>query len=215
MTDVRLNAIVDPERANGRSLVDLTRMVVAGGATLIQLRDKLGSDAAHGRGGARHQRGAGRDRRAAGHQRPRRCGARGRRARAFMSGRTTCASRTRAGCSATMRSSGLSIKTRRAGERGADRQARLCRASAACYATTSKDNPEAADRHLMGCAASSARISSRASPICRSVGIAGIDASNAASVMGAGRGRRRGDFGALDAGAIRRGGGARTARHRR
>jgi len=43
MTDVRLNAIVDPERADGRSLVELTRLVVAGGATLIQLRDKLGS----------------------------------------------------------------------------------------------------------------------------------------------------------------------------
>lgn len=43
MVDVRLNAIVDPERANGRSLADLTRMVVAGGATLIQLRDKHGS----------------------------------------------------------------------------------------------------------------------------------------------------------------------------
>lgn len=41
--DLRLNAIVDPERANGRSLAELTRMVVAGGATLIQLRDKHGS----------------------------------------------------------------------------------------------------------------------------------------------------------------------------
>jgi len=41
--DVRLNAIVDPERANGRPLADLTRMVVAGGATLIQLRDKHGA----------------------------------------------------------------------------------------------------------------------------------------------------------------------------
>jgi len=41
--DVRLNAIVDPQRANGRSLAELTRLVVAGGATLIQLRDKLGS----------------------------------------------------------------------------------------------------------------------------------------------------------------------------
>jgi len=41
--DVRLNAIVDPERANGRSLVELTRLVVAGGATLIQLRDKHGA----------------------------------------------------------------------------------------------------------------------------------------------------------------------------
>jgi thiamine-phosphate pyrophosphorylase len=41
--DLRLNAIVDPERANGRSLVELTRLVVAGGATLIQLRDKHGA----------------------------------------------------------------------------------------------------------------------------------------------------------------------------
>lgn len=43
MVDVRLNAIVDPERANGRSLAELTRMVVAGGATLIQYRDKHGA----------------------------------------------------------------------------------------------------------------------------------------------------------------------------
>ena len=43
MIDLRLNAIVDPERANGRSLAELTRLVVKGGATLIQLRDKLGS----------------------------------------------------------------------------------------------------------------------------------------------------------------------------
>jgi thiamine-phosphate pyrophosphorylase len=43
MIDLRLNAIVDPERANGRSLAELTRLVVAGGATLIQLRDKRGS----------------------------------------------------------------------------------------------------------------------------------------------------------------------------
>jgi len=41
--DVRLNAIVDPERANGRPLAELARMVVAGGATLIQLRDKHGT----------------------------------------------------------------------------------------------------------------------------------------------------------------------------
>jgi thiamine-phosphate pyrophosphorylase len=43
MIDLRLNAIVDPERAGGRALAELTRLVVAGGATLIQLRDKLGS----------------------------------------------------------------------------------------------------------------------------------------------------------------------------
>jgi thiamine-phosphate pyrophosphorylase len=43
MIDLRLNAIVDPERAGGRSLAELTRLAVAGGATLIQLRDKHGS----------------------------------------------------------------------------------------------------------------------------------------------------------------------------
>lgn len=43
MVDVRLNAIVDPEHANGRPLAGLTRLVVAGGATLIQLRDKKGA----------------------------------------------------------------------------------------------------------------------------------------------------------------------------
>jgi thiamine-phosphate pyrophosphorylase len=38
--DLRLNAIVDAERAGGFDLVDLARRVAAGGATLIQLRDK-------------------------------------------------------------------------------------------------------------------------------------------------------------------------------
>jgi thiamine-phosphate pyrophosphorylase len=39
--DVRLNAIVDPERAGGRSLAELARQCAEGGATLIQLRDKV------------------------------------------------------------------------------------------------------------------------------------------------------------------------------
>jgi thiamine-phosphate pyrophosphorylase len=38
--DLRLNAILDPERAGGHDLVDLARRIAAGGATLIQLRDK-------------------------------------------------------------------------------------------------------------------------------------------------------------------------------
>jgi len=38
--DLRLNAIVDPERAAGRDLVDLAGRVAEGGATLVQLRDK-------------------------------------------------------------------------------------------------------------------------------------------------------------------------------
>jgi thiamine-phosphate pyrophosphorylase len=40
--DLRLNAIVDPDRAGGHDLVDLARRVVEGGATLVQLRDKHG-----------------------------------------------------------------------------------------------------------------------------------------------------------------------------
>jgi thiamine-phosphate pyrophosphorylase len=38
--DLRLNAIVDPERAGGRGLAELARLCASGGATLIQLRDK-------------------------------------------------------------------------------------------------------------------------------------------------------------------------------
>ena len=38
--DLRLNAIVDPERAGGRDLAELARLCAAGGATLIQMRDK-------------------------------------------------------------------------------------------------------------------------------------------------------------------------------
>jgi thiamine-phosphate pyrophosphorylase len=39
--DLRLNAIVDPERANGRDLAELARLCAEGGATLVQLRDKV------------------------------------------------------------------------------------------------------------------------------------------------------------------------------
>lgn len=38
--DLRLNAIVDPERAGGRALAELARLCAEGGATLVQLRDK-------------------------------------------------------------------------------------------------------------------------------------------------------------------------------
>ena len=40
--NLRLNAIVDPERAGGRDLADLARLCAEGGATLVQLRDKIG-----------------------------------------------------------------------------------------------------------------------------------------------------------------------------
>ncbi len=38
--DLRLNAIIDPAVAGGHDIVDLARRVAAGGATLVQLRDK-------------------------------------------------------------------------------------------------------------------------------------------------------------------------------
>ncbi len=44
--DLRLNAIVDPERAGGHDLAELARLCVQGGATLIQLRDKHGDNGA-------------------------------------------------------------------------------------------------------------------------------------------------------------------------
>jgi thiamine-phosphate pyrophosphorylase len=41
--DLRLYALVDPERAGGRDLAELALMLARGGATLVQLRDKFGS----------------------------------------------------------------------------------------------------------------------------------------------------------------------------
>jgi thiamine-phosphate pyrophosphorylase len=43
MVDIRLYALLDPERSGGADLAELGRNVVDGGATLIQLRDKHGS----------------------------------------------------------------------------------------------------------------------------------------------------------------------------
>jgi thiamine-phosphate pyrophosphorylase len=40
--DLRLYALIDPERADGRDLADLAGQVARGGATLVQLRDKRG-----------------------------------------------------------------------------------------------------------------------------------------------------------------------------
>lgn len=40
--DLRLYALVDPDRSGGRKLEDIARAVVQGGATLVQLRDKAG-----------------------------------------------------------------------------------------------------------------------------------------------------------------------------
>jgi thiamine-phosphate pyrophosphorylase len=43
--DLRLYAIVDPENTGGHGLIDLARAVAAGGATLVQLRDKVSDTA--------------------------------------------------------------------------------------------------------------------------------------------------------------------------
>jgi thiamine-phosphate pyrophosphorylase len=43
--DLRLYAIVDPENTGGHDLIDLARAVAAGGATLVQLRDKISDTA--------------------------------------------------------------------------------------------------------------------------------------------------------------------------
>ena len=39
--DLRLYAIVDPRTPAAHDLIDLARAVAAGGATLVQLRDKV------------------------------------------------------------------------------------------------------------------------------------------------------------------------------
>jgi thiamine-phosphate pyrophosphorylase len=41
--DLRLYALVDPERAGGRDLAELAWLLARGGATLVQLRDKQGA----------------------------------------------------------------------------------------------------------------------------------------------------------------------------
>lgn len=41
--DVRLYALIDPERSGGRDLASLAEAVAGGGATLVQLRDKRGT----------------------------------------------------------------------------------------------------------------------------------------------------------------------------
>lgn len=41
--DLRLYALIDPEHAGGRDLAALARLLAQGGATLVQLRDKIGN----------------------------------------------------------------------------------------------------------------------------------------------------------------------------
>ena len=135
------------------------------------------------RAGPRAQGGARRHARAAPRQRPRRRGARGRRPTASMSGRTTCTPPTRAGCSGRRRSSASPSRPRRR-----PTSSTACRsttpASAACFATASKANPEP-PIGLDGFAriAFRARLAGGKLPV---GAIAGIDPTNAAAVIAAG-----------------------------
>ena len=208
---MRLNAIVDPERANGRSLAELTRMVVAGGATLIQLRDKHGAT--------------------------RQMIEEARAIKAVLAGtgvplvindRVDVAliaeadgvhvgqddmrvedARRLLGPKAII---GLSIKSVALAERRAARCARLRgRRRGLCHHLEGQS--ESADRHR-GPYARSLRRSARASAICRSAASPGIDATQCGGCDRGGRRRRRGDLRALRCRPIRRRG-TRAARHRR
>lgn len=44
--DLRLYVVLDPALAGGRSLLDIARQAIAGGATMLQLRDKQSADRA-------------------------------------------------------------------------------------------------------------------------------------------------------------------------
>ena len=143
------------------------RMLAAGGATLVQLRDKLSDTARHGRAGARDQGGAA----------PLRVpllindrvdvalasGADG-----VHVGQDDMAvedARRLLGPDAII---GLSIKTRRAGARPRRSICSTMSASAASMRTTSKDNPRSADRRSTGCAriVEVLRAARRSFPLC-------------------------------------------------
>ena len=208
--DVRLNAIVDPERANGRPLAELARMVVAGGATLIQLRDKHGTTRQHDRTGARHQGGARRYRRAAGRERSRRRGVdrRGRR-RACRAGRHAGG-----GCAPAARAEGdhrSFDQERGARECGADRSARLRRRRRRLRdhlegQSQSADRRRRPARHRRRVPQAQARSADLRHRRHRRRQCGGRHCG--------GRGRRRGDLGAVDA-SRSRGRGARIAQRRR
>ena len=86
--DLRLNAIVDPERAGGRDLAELARLCVEGGATLIQLRDKQSDTRVMVEEARAIKTSAGAVSRAIRRQRPGRRGARRRAPTACISART-------------------------------------------------------------------------------------------------------------------------------
>jgi len=179
--DLRLNAIVDPERAGGHALADLARLCAEGGATLIQLRDKLSETRAMVEQARAIKRALAplsvplviNDRidvaLAAG-------------ATASMSGRTTWRSRTRGGCSAG-RDHRLSVKSTAEAEATPVELIDYV-GSGGVYVTLSKEQkkapigPEGLARIVGVLRRRAAKL-----PVC---GIAGIDATNAAEVIAAG-----------------------------
>jgi len=182
MVDVRLNAIVDPERANGRALGELARLVVAGGATLIQLRDKYGST-----------------RRMIEEARAIKAALAGTGVPLVINDRVDVAmvagadgvhvgqddmrvedARRLLGPTAII---GLSIKTVALANAAPIDQLDYVGVGGV-YATTSKDNPNAPIGIAgLGAIVAAFRVRKRGFPVC---GIAGIDATNAAPVIGAG-----------------------------
>jgi len=182
MVDVRLNAIVDPERANGRALGELARLVVAGGATLIQLRDKYGST-----------------RRMIEEARAIKAALAGTGVPLVINDRVDVAmvagadgvhvgqddmrvedARRLLGPTAII---GLSIKTVALANAAPIDQLDYVGVGGV-YATTSKDNPNAPIGVAgLGAIVAAFRVRKRGFPVC---GIAGIDATNAAPVIGAG-----------------------------
>ena len=123
--DLRLNAIVDPERAGGRDPADLARLCAQGGATLIQLRDKSSDTRAmvglRGRSKRRWRRS-----RAVRRQRSRRRGARRRcRRRACRPGRHGVEDAR--GCSGRDAIIGVSVRSGTRSRSGAGRGDRLRR----------------------------------------------------------------------------------------
>ena len=153
--DLRLYALVDPAVAGGRTLADLAALI-AGSATLVQLRDKHGSHPRHGRGSARAAARAGAGRRAAADQRPRRCRARRRsRRRAYRPGRH--GARRRAAAARPHRHHRAEHQARCSRRRPRRSSCSTMSASAAVFATSSKDDRQSRRSALRACATSCRR----------------------------------------------------------
>ena len=180
--DLRLNAIIDPERAGGRDPADLARRVAEGGATLVQLRDKK-SEIRAMVAAARAIKAAltpfgGTVRRQRSDRRRARCASR---RGAYRTGRYD--GRGCAGVARPGRHNRRFNQERRSGGSGAGRHHQLCRRRRRLY-----DAVEGAEDPPIGPEGLSRIVKAlrRRAPNLPIAGIAGIDASNAAAVIAAG-----------------------------